>query len=340
MDRNKELKELCSDEAFAELLGKAPPRSAPPAADEALIREAVHAEWQLVSGRYVRRRHITSFALAASVLLAVFASLNLLRDPVVDFRTQQMATIEKQYGDISVNSRIAIADDTTSVEMAAIEGGAIVETGPASGLALGWHDGGSLRIDENTMIVFEAVDQIYLEYGRVYFDSEQGPLASRPAKRGAVEFSIRTDHGVLRHLGTQYMAQVGADALVISVRDGVVSIDGKVIARASAGQQFAISASGSLSISDTNGIDDWEWVEDATPAVNLNGRFVAEALAWVSRESGRTIRYASEGAEMLAKQAQLRGDMELPPTRALEIFMMTVDLNARIEGEVIVVSED
>ncbi len=335
MDRNKELKELRSDEAFAELLGKAPPRSVPPATDEALIREAVHAEWQLVSGRHVRRRHITTFAMAASVLLAVFVSLNLLRDPVNDFRTQQMAMIEKQFGEIYVNSR-----NVNAIEMAAIEGGAVVKTGSASGLALGWHDGGSLRIDENTMVVFEAVNQIYLDYGRVYFDSEQGPLSSRPAIRGAVELSIRTDHGVLRHLGTQYMAQVGADALVISVRDGVVSIDGNVIARASAGQQFAISASGSLSISDTNGIDDWEWVENATPAVNLNGRFVAEALEWVSRESGRTISYASDGAEMLAKQAQLRGDMELPPTRALEIFMMTVDLNARIEGEVIVVSED
>ena len=335
MDRNKEIKELRSDEAFAELLGKVPPRSAPPAADEALIREAVHAKWQLVSGRHVRRRHITSFALAASVLLAVFATLNLLRDPVSDFRTQQMATIEKQFGDISLNARIA-----GDIEMAAIEGGAVVETGSGSGLALGWHDGGSLRIDENTMVVFEAVNQIYLEYGRVYFDSEQSPLASRPAKRGAVEFSIRTDHGVVRHLGTQYMTRVGADELVISVREGVVSIDGHVTARASAGQQFAISGSGELSISETNGIDDWEWVEDATPAVNLNGRFVAEALEWVSRESGRSISYASEGAEMLANQAQLRGDMELPPTRALEIFMMTVDLNARIEGEVIVVSED
>jgi hypothetical protein len=136
------------------------------------------------------------------------------------------------------------------------------------------------------------------------------------------------------------MTRVGADELVISVREGVVSIDGHVTARASAGQQFAISGSGELSISETNGIDDWEWVEDATPAVNLNGRFVAEALEWVSRESGRSISYASEGAEMLANQARLRGDMELPPTRALEIFMMTVDLNARIEGEVIVVSED
>ena len=335
MDRNKDLNELRSDDAFAELLGKASPRPAPPSMDEALIREAVHAEWQLVSGRQLRRRHITSFALAASVLLAVFATLNLLRAPVSDIRNQHMATIEKQFGEINVNSRIANA-----VEMAAIEGGAVVETGPESGLALGWHDGGSLRIDENSMVVFEAVNQIYLDFGRVYFDSEQSSLSSRPAKRGAVELSIRTDHGVLRHLGTQYMARAGADALVISVREGVVSIDGDIIARASAGQKFAISASGSLTINDTNGIDDWEWVEKSTPAVNLNGRFVAEALAWVSRESGRPVRYASDAAEMVANEAQLRGNMELPPTRALDIFMMTVDLNARIEGEVIVVSED
>jgi ferric-dicitrate binding protein FerR (iron transport regulator) len=335
MDRNKDLDELRSDDAFAELLGKASPRPAPPAMDEALIRAAVHAEWQQVAGGNVRRRHITSFALAASVLLAVFATLNLLRDPVSDIRNQQLATIEKQFGEISVNSRIANADEIMS-----IEGGAFVATGSASGLALGWHDGGSLRIDENSMVVFEAVDQIYLKNGRVYFDSQEGPLSSQPAKTGAVELSIRTDHGVIRHLGTQYMTRVGADELVISVREGIVSIDGNIIARASAGQKFAISASGSLTINDTNGVDDWEWVEKSTPAVNLNGRFVAEALAWVSRESGRTVSYASDAAEMVANEAQLRGNMKLPPTRALDIFMMTVDLNARIEGDVIVVSED
>ncbi|MCZ6912515.1 MAG: FecR family protein, partial [Proteobacteria bacterium] len=269
---------------------------------------------------------------------AVFAGLNLLRDSVSDFRTQQIATIEKQYGDISVNSRIANAD-----KVATIEGGAVVETGSESGLALGWHDGGSLRIDENTMVVFEAVNQIYLEYGRVYFDSEQGPLSSRPAKRGAVELSIRTDLGVLRHLGTQYMAQVGADALVISVRDGVVSIDGKVMRRASAGQQFAISASGSLSISVTNGIDDWEWVEKSAPPVDLEGRLIADALAWVASESGYKVHYDSAGAESVASEEKLRGfppSMDIEPTRALDLFMQTVDLNARIEGELIVISED
>jgi ferric-dicitrate binding protein FerR (iron transport regulator) len=287
-----------------------------------------------MSSGHVRRRRITSFALAASVLLAIFATLNLWRDPRVDISDLQLATIEKQFGEISVNSRIANA-----IRMAAIEGGDSVATGSDSGLALGWHDGGSLRIDENTTVVFEAENQIYLQQGRVYFDSEAGPLSSQPAKIGIVDLSIRTDHGVLRHLGTQYMTQVGTDGLVISVREGLVSIDGDVTARASAGQQFAISGSGELSINDTNGVDDWEWIEKSTPAVSLDGRFVAEALEWVSRESGKRIRYASAEAEALARAETLRGDFDMEPSRALEIFMMMVDLNARPDGNVIVVSK-
>ena len=114
MDRNKEIDELRTDEAFAELLGKAPPRPAPPASDEAMIREAVHAEWQQVAGGRVRRRNITTLALAASVLLAVFATLNSLREPVVEISDFQMATIEKQFGEIRVNSLPA-----SSAQMAA-----------------------------------------------------------------------------------------------------------------------------------------------------------------------------------------------------------------------------
>ena len=137
MDTNKEINELRSDEAFAELLGKAPPRPAPPASDEAMIRAAVHAEWQQVAGGHVRRRNITTFALAASVVLAVFATLNSLREPVVDFSDLQMAMIEKQFGEIRFNAQQAGSD-----QMAAIEGGDALQTGADAGLALSWHDGG------------------------------------------------------------------------------------------------------------------------------------------------------------------------------------------------------
>jgi ferric-dicitrate binding protein FerR (iron transport regulator) len=335
METNREIDELRSDEAFAALLRNAPPRPVPPAADETLIREAVHAEWQKIASGRVRRRRMTSFALAASVVLAVVATFNLMRDPLSDIATLQIAAIEKQFGEVVVNSRNASAG-----QLASISGGDAVETGSDSGLALGWHEGGSLRIDENTAVVFEAENRIYLREGRVYFDSVTDPLSASASSDGPANLAIRTEHGLVRHLGTQFMTKVGDDQLVITVREGIVSIDGNVTARASAGQQFAISASGELSINDTNGVDGWEWIEKSTPAVDLDGRLVAEALEWVGRESGRKINYASEAAERLANETRLRGNMQLPPSRALEVFMLTVDLNARIEGEVIVVSEN
>lgn len=335
MERSTEFEEPGSEEAFVELFGKAQPRPVPPAADEALIRDAVHAEWRRVAGRKVRRRQIASFALAASVLLAVIATFDLVTGPAGDIADKPMAAVEKQFGEISINSRQAHAG-----QIAAIDGGDVVETGPGSGLALAWHDGGSLRIDENTSVEFEARDRIYLRGGRIYFDSEGSSLAPPPASSRAARLAIRTDHGVVRHLGTQYMTQVGTDVLVISVREGMVAIDGNVTARASAGQQFSISRSGELSITDTNGVDNWEWIEKSSPFVNLDGRLVSEALDWVSRESGRTVHYANASAERVAKQSRLRGNVELPPSRALEIFMMTTDLTARIEGQVIIVSEE
>lgn len=329
MEKHADFDNRDSDEAFAELLGKAEPRPLPPAEDEAIVRDAVQAEWRDVAGRHVRRRRIATFALAASVLLAVIATSSLVTDPAGDAANGQMAAVEKRFGE-------------TSIASGKIFEGDVVETGVASGLALAWHDGGSLRIDELTSVVFEADHRIYLREGRVYFDSVTGPLTST-RNTGAARLSIRTDHGLVRHLGTQYMTRVRADALVVSVREGVVSIDGGVPVRASAGQEFSISASGELSISNTNGVDEWEWVEKSSPPVDLQDRLISDALDWVSRESGRAIRYSSEEARRVANRERLRGMggmNELPPSRALELFMMTVGLNARIEGEEIVISDD
>ena len=76
MNRMNQEQDLRSERALEELLGKAEPRPLPPQQDEKLIRQAVRAEWDQVTNRRVRTRRMTQFALAASVLLAVFASLN------------------------------------------------------------------------------------------------------------------------------------------------------------------------------------------------------------------------------------------------------------------------
>lgn len=334
---------LRTDQAFAELLGKAAPRPVPPAEDEAQIRDAVYTEWQMLAQRRRRKRHFTSFALAASVLLAVFATLNLLRDPVAPLESLQVAVIEKQFGQVSITAQNTNAVSSTI----SISGGDVVATEDGSGLALRWHDGGSLRIDENTVVAFEAEDQIYLQKGRVYFDSATKLLTApangvqlQTSRAKVVEFRIRTDSGVLRHLGTQYMTEITADGFIVSVRDGMVSVNGQTNARIAEGQQAAIDASGVLTIDETLGFgDEWQWIEKTTPSVKLNGRLISEALDWVSRESGRSVKYVSPAAKELAETDFIRGDYDAEPSVALNLFIQTVDLKVEILDGFIVVSK-
>ena len=338
MNSDQEQAELRSEQAFAELLGNASPRPTPPAADEALVRNAVQAEWRSLMKRRSRRRRFTSMALAASVLLTVFMALSLLRDPTGSFAAQQVATLGKQFGPVVIRTNGEIARNTA----ASIRGNDSVETLPDAGLELAWHDGGSLRLDENTMLVFEAANQIYLQKGRVYFDSVDSPLTSRVVHSEPVELSIRTDRGVVRHLGTQYMLEATADSLTISVREGEVSFAGtKGLAKA--GQQLIVAPGGRMEIAETDVYGEaWQWIQQTTPAVNLGGRQVAEALAWAGRETGRSIEYATPAAAAIASDFSLVGfnaETNLNPSRALFMFAEMADLNVRIEGGVVVVRE-
>ena len=221
MNSNDERTESRSEQAFVELFGNASPRPTPPAADEVKVRDAVHVEWQSLMQHRSRRRHFTSMALAASVLLTVFAGLSLLRDPMESFGAQQVATMGEQFGPVVIRTQGEMAGDS----VASIRGSDTVETLSDAGLELGWHGGGSLRLDENTIVEFEAIDQIYLRQGRVYFDSVDSPMSSRSGYVGPVDLHIRTNSGVVRHLGTQYMIEAKANGLTISVREGEVSFD-------------------------------------------------------------------------------------------------------------------
>lgn len=343
MDTKNRSDDMRSDEAFAELLSKAPPRATPPPEVEADIRQAIHGEWRRVAGHNVRRRKLQSFAMAATVLLGVFVTLNMLRTPLPDFESLQMATIERQFGSVFITKHGTSSSDTTT----AVEGGDIVETGADSGSALAWHGGGSLRIDENTVVAFEAENRIYLQRGRVYFDSvDSGSFEERS---DAGEFLIRTDDGLIRHIGTQYMTAVTTQGTTVAVREGSISIAGaQGNRRAGAGEQLLVSADGEFEPGKINGYDeDWQWIQDTTPTIELDGWEAAQALNWVSRETGLSVRFASPSAEQLAEQTRIKGFIikddegsnHLQPIRALEIFMPLTDLHAAIDGGVIIVSE-
>ncbi len=187
-----------------------------------MIREAVQAEWQAVTGRRHSRTRLTRFAIAATVLLAVIASFNMLRESGI--APVQVATINKSYGSILLGNQSQLNELS---DFSTITAGQSIVTRTDSGISLEWGRGGSLRIDANTRVEFISADAIYLRSGRIYFDSTPPELiAGIPGGSAATQFRIKTDHGTVTHVGTQYMTFTDGGELTVSVREGRVSMNG------------------------------------------------------------------------------------------------------------------
>ena len=321
MNRMNQEQDLRSERALEELLGKAEPRPLPPQQDEELIRQAVRAEWAQVTNRRIRTRRVTQFALAASVLLAVLASLFELSGPFDGIGLQEVARIEKQFGDITMLSN-----------------GQAVETGEDSGLTLAWNDGGSLRLDQNTRVEFESGSEIYLQSGRIYFDSMPSGIPTVITDPDKAKLTIRTDAGTVRHYGTQFITQTDGDELSVLVREGRVSIEGtRVDEIATVGEKLTVTRNGQTSVH-TIAVSggDWQWIEKTSPSFTLDNRPIIEFLTWVSRETGQPLRFSKDVEEMVNTK-ELRGVVDMEPSLALRTYMQTIAVEWRIEDGVIVI---
>ena len=327
MNRINQKQDLRSERALEELLGKAEPRPLPPQQDEELIRQAVHAEWDQVTSRRVRTRRFTQFAIAASVLLAVFASLFVLRGPFDGIELQQVASIEKQFGVITM-----------------LSDGHAVETGAESGLTLAWNDGGSLRLDQNTHVEFESGSEIYLQSGRIYFDSMPSGIPTVITNPNMAKLTIRTDAGVVRHFGTQFITQTDGDELSVLVREGKVTVEGQSFEETVAvGKKLTVTRNGQTTVYDIKlSGGDWQWIEKTSPSLMLNNRPIIEFLTWVSRETGKQIDYESASAKQVVMTEELRGVREVvhdEPSYALDLYMPLTGLTWRTENDAIVIGD-
>ena len=202
-----------TDEALEELLKHASPRPMPSRSDEAAVRRALRAEWRAVSGRHRSRRRIVSFAMAATVLIGLFAVFGLFRLPVVD--AIQVATIEKSFGAIYLLGESSELRETPA--LSSVLSGQTIVTGDDAGIALAWGHGGSLRLDANTRLRFLDGESVYLEAGRVYFDSTPSALIAGIMAGVAADFLVTTDYGEVSHIGTQFMTRVDDRNLSVSV---------------------------------------------------------------------------------------------------------------------------
>jgi ferric-dicitrate binding protein FerR (iron transport regulator) len=170
----------------------------------------------------------------------------------------------------------------------------------------------------------------------VYFDS----LASA-ADPASAEFAIQTDNGVIRHIGTQYMASVTASGVTVNVREGQVRILADTFdATAAAGQQVRVQGSARPAYANirTHG-ELWHWAEKFTPTLDVDGQSAHQFINWAARESGLKVRFANDDVEALAHDTHMSGDTgELEPKMALQVLLQITTLEATFADDSILVS--
>ena len=319
-------------DALEELLRHASPRPVPSQEDQAAAREAVREEWRNVASKRQTRLRVTRFAIAATVLIGVFAGLNAYRAPVAE--AVQVATILKSIGPVYLLGEQAELRETD--DLSNIVSGQTIVTGDDAGLALAWGNGGSLRIDENSRIEFTDDVSVFLEQGRVYFDSLPPSILTEVDTQDAPVFALHTEFGQIQHLGTQYMSEVDSGTLIVSVREGEVSVDGKFYdKRVLSGQQATISGRQQpniLSISRSG--EAWNWVNRTTPPVDVEGKTLHAFLSWASRELGLELQYEPAAASE-ARKSVLVGTIDKEPAVAMPLWVASAGLDWQIHEGVI-----
>ena len=324
-------------DAVEALLLQASPRPAPPGKDEAMIREAVQNEWRAVTTKHRTRTQLRRFAIAATVLLAVAASFNLLQ--TTGIAPVQVATISKSHGSIHLLGKQSELQELS--DLSAITAGQTVMTDVDSGIGLLWGSGGSLRVGADTRVEFLSGEEIYLHSGQVYFDSTP-PESLAGISGGSKDATLRilTDQGTVTHVGTQYMTFAGSDEIRVSVREGEVAITGRYHdERALQGQQLSISGSRRASVANFPSYGSaWSWIEDTAPTVDTDGRSIHEFLQWVGHETGLEVAYPDAATEQAAMHTVLNGSVDMPPRAALDFWLHGQDMSWNIDGGAIKVS--
>ncbi len=344
MNRSQQDLRPGEEEALQGLLREMAPEAQPAPEVRERIRLAVAAEWRAAvtpapvvsaaSARAARRWQRPAMALAASVAVAavalgVFQANSPTASPVA-------ATLARVSGPVEAGLEAGGTSGWQPVSPGqSLSVGQQVVTGPRGRAALALRQGVTLRLDANTRIALAGIDRVVVERGAVYLDAGDRPTTG-PGVR------IDTAFGSTRHLGTQYEVRVQPAAMQVSVREGRVETApdiGHTPVVAEAGEQVVIGTNGSVARGTVDRRDPrWNWIADVTPPYAIEDRRLAEFLAWVCRETGRELTFATPDAEATAHSIVLRGSVAgLSPDEALAAVMATTNLTYRDEDGRLVV---
>lgn len=323
---NEELRsDTRDDRDLAALLAATGARVRPSAGAMAEVRSAVEAEWRSTVAARRNRQRTTVWAAAAGIAVAAVAVW--IARPWVQPGGEIVASVARVVGEVQQDSGDG---DWTPLEATdSVAAGARLRTGPEGRAAVRLQSGVELRLDSGTVVAFEDPGHARLAAGALYVDSGAQPGAA------SSDFALETPAGSVRHLGTQYEARLQGGALRVGIREGRVEIGGPGgRLQGAAGEQLVLEDGRVTRSPLATTADAWGWVAAVTPPFSIEGRSVDAFLAWVARETGRTVAYASPDAAQRARQVVLSGSVEgLAPDEAVVAVLSTTSLRSSIQGE-------
>lgn len=305
-------------DTVAQLIRTAGRRADPPAQAYEQTLAAATAAWETKMRARGRRRMLG--AIAASAVLASGVAFLVTNLP------QQSAASAGRTDRIigTVEARSSAGRDWTTLrdELQSLPVGTHLRTRAGSRAGIVLASGVSLRLADATEITLESSSQLRVLTGRVYLDTGA-------AGTDAGRVQVVTDAGIASDIGTQFEVLFRDHAYRLRVREGRVQLSreaGQV--DGDAGEELTIDAAGALERTRIERDDsEWQWVESVAPAPDIDEQPVTVLLAWVARETGRTIQYEKPEVAHKASTTILHGNIShLAPLEALSVMLATTDL--------------
>lgn len=314
------------------------PRSLTPIdpARAARVRSAVHTAWRQARPERARRGWWVGAVSAAAILVV---AMGLLRNPSAPPAGQPAIVAGPPVGSIRfVSGRLSLRQADGSKFLQAgdqVAAGSVILSGPGDLGTVELANGVEVRLDRDTSVMVATDRRLTVERGAIYVDTA--------GRRGAADPIEVTARGTLvRDIGTRYEVRVLADAMRVRVRDGRVEVSRNGDTReASGGGQVTVSSIGMAVGAAPAFGPDWAWALRAAAPPQVDGRSLADFLAWVQREGGREVRFRDPALQRTAATTTVYGVVDgLTIEEALALVLPSCGLEHRIEGAVIIIDAD
>ncbi len=284
---------------IARLLARVGTRPEPAPEAMQIAREAALDAWKdTLAERRRERNRWAMIGMAASLVLSLgFAWQLLIKAPQSESQIYRLANV---VADVDWQSESQTAWQPV-VEATTLRAGDRLQSGPGSYAALTTDTGLSVRLDHDTLIELQADSTLRLHHGAVYIDAP-----------GELSLAVLTPWGEARDIGTRYEVRVTGNDWQVQVRDGRVEMSDDEAGVAVVGAGERRRADGSRFISDSVSPADasWSWTHAAISPMVIEGKSLADYLAWWSLESGLAVSFAEPIDQAIAEQTVLHGSLD------------------------------